>query len=245
MLQLKDNKLSIWMEDKCSKKQWRKNDMVMGDYVTSANMVIGASALNYLQEALDCKLDKHDDVQRIGQESLEDRTLCLSFLFKFQFLSSRKEAKFTFTLDPVELERIDVLESKLRDQQEELKRLRARDVEFARFEASTKDTNTQKLLWSTVESKFCHVVRGEIKFYQSGVYSVGAVVNSIPQNDGNVALLKNTECIQKAACSNSTTLSSVLQLERGDTVSVQCDGDVGNTCYLTIAQLGYSYSMEN
>ncbi|KAL3661120.1 hypothetical protein V7S43_013729 [Phytophthora oleae] len=49
VLLLKDEKLSIWIEDKSSKKQWCKIDMVKGDFVASANLIIDASALDYIK----------------------------------------------------------------------------------------------------------------------------------------------------------------------------------------------------
>ncbi|KAG1704927.1 hypothetical protein DVH05_004954 [Phytophthora capsici] len=247
-LQLKNNKLSIWMEDRISKKQWCKNDMATDDYMTPANTIIDASALNYFkyfQEVLDCKLDNGGDVQRTVSVSFKTCILYLSFAVRFRFLSATKVAYYTFTLDPVPLERIDVLESKLRDQQEELEQLRAdRALQFARFKASTKDATTRKLLWNTVESDSFYVANGEIKILRPGVYSVGVVVNNTARvSNDNASLLKNYEWVQKAACpfvnrASSATLCSILQLKEGDTVSVQCDGDVGSTCYLTIAQIG-------
>ncbi|KAL3661119.1 hypothetical protein V7S43_013728 [Phytophthora oleae] len=69
ILQLNGDKLSFWVEDRTSKKQWRKGDLVRDNYVTSANMIADASALDYLKcfkEALDCELDKSRDIQRIN-----------------------------------------------------------------------------------------------------------------------------------------------------------------------------------
>ncbi|KAL3661139.1 hypothetical protein V7S43_013749 [Phytophthora oleae] len=37
---LKDNKLSIWMEDCISKKQWYKGDMGTSDFTSSANSIL-------------------------------------------------------------------------------------------------------------------------------------------------------------------------------------------------------------
>ncbi|KAL3661124.1 hypothetical protein V7S43_013733 [Phytophthora oleae] len=189
------------MEDRTSKKQWRKNDMAKDDYVTPANTITDASALDYLK--------------RTVRVALGGGALHLSFAVQFRLLLSTRVAKYTFKLDPVSVERIDVLESKLRDQQKELERLRAgRALPFGRFEASTKDANTGKLLWNAVEPDFFHVGDGEVMVLKPGVYSVGAVVNNTPRN---------------------YDYNAVLQLKEGDTMSVECGGNVGSICYRTIA----------
>ncbi|KAG3066374.1 hypothetical protein PI124_g22078 [Phytophthora idaei] len=92
---LKDSKLSIWMEDRKSKKQY-KGDLDKKDYVTADNAITGASAEDYLQ-----------------------------LLLKLRVLDSAWEAKFEFLLDPVSVERIDIVEAKLRDQEEELMKIDA------------------------------------------------------------------------------------------------------------------------
>ncbi|KAL3661114.1 hypothetical protein V7S43_013723 [Phytophthora oleae] len=189
MLQLQDDKLSSWIEDKISKKQWSKGGMAKDGYITPANSITDASALDYakfFQDALDRGPNKCGDVQRTV-EILQDGALRLSFAVQFSFLRSMRVAKYTFELIPVSVERIDVLESKLRDQQEELERLRkevsaGHALPFARLETSTKNANTRKLLWKAVESDFFHVVEGEVSIRQPGVYSVAAVMNNSPQS---------------------------------------------------------------
>ncbi|RMX63657.1 hypothetical protein DD238_008031 [Peronospora effusa] len=49
VIDLKDNKLKIWMEDCSSKKQWCKGDMLKEDYVTSANTIPNASPADYVK----------------------------------------------------------------------------------------------------------------------------------------------------------------------------------------------------
>ncbi|KAK1937082.1 hypothetical protein P3T76_009860 [Phytophthora citrophthora] len=253
VLQLKDDKLSIWMEDKTSKKQWSKSNMDKSDYVTSANSITDASAMDYMkcfQDALDCELGNSGDVQRT-LESKRGGVLLLSFTVQFRLLRSTRTAKYTFELNPVAVERIDVLESKLRDQQEELKTLRkdvsaGRTLPFAQFEAMTKDPNTLTLLWKEMKSDFFHVEDGKVFIRRAGVYTVAVVVNSASQAcNQNAVLMKNKTPIQKATCcyrsnySCSATLNSVLQLGEDDTVSIECDGAVNDTCYLVIARLGH------
>lgn len=66
-------------------------------------------------------------------------------------------AEYAFVLDPVSVERNDVLESKLRDQQDELKRLRedfdaGQVVSYIQLEATSSKSTTSNLLWSDTES---------------------------------------------------------------------------------------------
>ncbi|KAG6943753.1 hypothetical protein JG688_00017451, partial [Phytophthora aleatoria] len=106
---LKDSKLSIWMEDRKSKKQY-KGDLDKKDYVTADNAITGASAEDYLQREL-----------TTGGSGI----LKLKLLLKLRVLDSAWEAKFEFLLDPVSVERIDIVEAKLRDQEEELMKIDA------------------------------------------------------------------------------------------------------------------------
>uniref|UniRef100_A0AAV1TBP8 Uncharacterized protein n=1 Tax=Peronospora matthiolae TaxID=2874970 RepID=A0AAV1TBP8_9STRA len=125
ILRLKDDKLSIWMEDRTSKKQWSKSGMIKEDYVTSANTIADASAIDYLslfQDTLESNLDKSGYVQRT-LEVLSGGACQLVVSVTVRILRSVRVAKYTFVLEPVSVERIDVLESKMRDQQEELVRL--------------------------------------------------------------------------------------------------------------------------
>ncbi|KAK1937079.1 hypothetical protein P3T76_009857 [Phytophthora citrophthora] len=234
------------MKDRTSKKLWYKGGMAKSDYVTLSNSITDASSLDYLkcfQDALNCELD--GDVQRSLVFSrwdhcfFQDGTLHLSFAVEFRLLRSTRVAKYTFELDPVSVERINILESKLRGQWDELERLRA--LPFAQFEASIKDARTRKLLWSAVGSNFFPVTGGNVLIRRPGVYSVTALVNNFCCNHDWGDLLKNVY-VQKAAYfyadNRCRSVNSVMELVEGDTVSVACGGTVQDTCYLVIAQLG-------
>ncbi|KAI9920202.1 hypothetical protein PsorP6_015963 [Peronosclerospora sorghi] len=163
------------MEDQSSKMQWYKGKMVKRDYVTSGNIISDAAAADYVrsfQEALNSELDEYGDVQRT-LTMLKGGALQLDFEIKIHVLRSARVAKYTFVLDPVSVERFDVLESKMRDQKEELEQLRKKlDVRHAHIElvASTKATSSSNLLWRAVESDsfFVNNETGEVSIHQRG-----------------------------------------------------------------------------
>ncbi|OWY93751.1 hypothetical protein PHMEG_00036734 [Phytophthora megakarya] len=116
-IQLKNDKISIWMEDRTSKKQWYKGNIAKCDYVTSANTITDASASDYVKcfhDALTCTLDGSSDGHR-QLRFLPGNSLRLEFVMNVHIMHSTLVAIYTFDLEPVSVERIDVLESKLRD----------------------------------------------------------------------------------------------------------------------------------
>ncbi|KAE8999288.1 hypothetical protein PR001_g19102 [Phytophthora rubi] len=124
-IELKSSKMSIWMEDRISKKQWYKGGMAKTDYVSDANVIPDATVADYVkcfQDALDSDLGDCSDVQR-KLYALDGGALRLEFAVKIRVFRSTWEAKYTFDLHPVSVERIDILESKLRDQQGEIQKL--------------------------------------------------------------------------------------------------------------------------
>ncbi|KAE9294126.1 hypothetical protein PF001_g17928 [Phytophthora fragariae] len=48
-IELKSSKMSIWMEDRISKKQWYKGGMAKTDYVSDANVIPDATVADYVK----------------------------------------------------------------------------------------------------------------------------------------------------------------------------------------------------
>uniref|UniRef100_A0AAV1T804 Uncharacterized protein n=1 Tax=Peronospora matthiolae TaxID=2874970 RepID=A0AAV1T804_9STRA len=97
ILRLKDDKLSIWMEDRTSKKQWSKSGVTKEDYVTSANAISDASANDYLklfQNALDGEPDESSDAQ-CTLEVLSGDACQLVVSVKFRILRSLQQKNGT------------------------------------------------------------------------------------------------------------------------------------------------------
>ncbi|KAG2775753.1 hypothetical protein Pcac1_g13628 [Phytophthora cactorum] len=125
IIEAKNSKMSIWMEDQSSKKQWFKDGMVKDDYVSTANAIPDASAADYVEcfrDTLDSDLVDSSDAMR-KLYALKGGALRLELAVTIRVLRSTWVAKYVFDLDSVSVERIDVLESKLRDQQHELEKL--------------------------------------------------------------------------------------------------------------------------
>ncbi|KAI9895805.1 hypothetical protein PsorP6_019408 [Peronosclerospora sorghi] len=273
MLKLLNNELSIWMEDRKSKKQWYelelncahyyyfyncealiinryKGKMVKDDYVTSGNIISDASAADYLrsfQESLNGELDESSDVQRT-LTMLKGGALQLNFEIKIHVLRSARVAKYTFVLDPVSVERIDVLESKLRDQQEELERLCGKiHVEPVHIELVASTKIGANLLWNNIDSDnfFVNQTTGEVSINRPGVYSIAAVINvAVSNSNQSIQLMKNGTCVQQAyvvfvnrSGYSSTPLSTCLSFEANDLVAVTCDTNIQQS-YLSLVHLG-------
>ncbi|EGZ06149.1 hypothetical protein PHYSODRAFT_531862, partial [Phytophthora sojae] len=232
-------------------------DMTPSDYVTSANTIPGASLTDYFQclsDSLECEISDSSPVQR-RLKPLNGGGFRLELVMTLQFLRSTWVVKYAFDLEPVPLERIDVVESNLRDQQDALERIRgelsaAQTPPFLRLEASR---TRQYSTLSCLESRLCwnkahcaeFAVNGEdgvIKILRQGVYRIGGVVNCAPTSYGKtVMLLKNGVCIQQNYCaymgSNhyvSTSLDAIVLLEEGDMLTITCGTKTVTTSYCSI-----------
>ncbi|KAF4034800.1 hypothetical protein GN244_ATG13255 [Phytophthora infestans] len=170
--------------------------------------------------------------------------------FAIRVLRSTWVAKYEFDLDPVSVERIDVLESKLRDQQEELEKLRGKlkkgkTLLFIKLTATTKN-GSSILCWQNVQSDdFVSTgMDGIVKVRRRGVYSVGVIVNAVPGASQNVQLLKNGTLLQAVdpgysqGYNSSAALNTIEHLEEDDELSISCLCNLSATSYLTIAKMG-------
>ncbi|KAI9906326.1 hypothetical protein PsorP6_002936 [Peronosclerospora sorghi] len=266
ILGLKSDKLSIWMENRTSKEQWYKGEIAKDDYITSANIISDASPMDYLQcfqDSLNSELNRSGDVQRT-LERMPTGALRLQINVKFRILRSSRVVKYAFVLDPLPVERIDVLESKLRDQQDELERInelesklrdqqdelerlrRKVDARNAHIElkALVKHTTTLNALWSYIQSVTFSVndTTGLASIFRSGLYSVTAAVNAgAHRSDQLIRLMKNETCVQKADIAYHgyyyvTTLSTSIWLHANGVVTVKC-GVTVKEAFLSIALL--------
>ncbi|KAI9919843.1 hypothetical protein PsorP6_015869 [Peronosclerospora sorghi] len=199
VLKLVRDKLSIWMEDRTSKKQC--TDVV---------------------------------------------ELCFTRLALTAMPWSLRISKFKFVLDSVSVKQIDVLESKLRDQQDELERLRGEILTHVELKASTRDFDTYNILWNEVKSVNIAVncKTGEVSIPYPGVYIISAVVKAqVSEQNDSATLLKNDVRIQKAYFTyepnNPTTmvLSTTMWLDVNDVLAVYCTCDI-QQAFLSSFRLG-------
>ncbi|KAF1791920.1 hypothetical protein GQ600_9907 [Phytophthora cactorum] len=132
-------------------------------------------------------------------------------------------AKYTFDLEPVSVERIDVLASMLRDQAEGLKD-GTRATEYPRW--SNSDVSP---------------ARGKLE----PLVDISIVVSCISDDDCDeeVDLMKNKKYIQVSECGYSKDCyesippNYIERMEKSDELTVACTCGVG-TSYLSIVRLG-------
>ncbi|KAG1687851.1 hypothetical protein DVH05_004581 [Phytophthora capsici] len=128
VISLKRNQVNIWLEDRSSKKQWETGLLSKEDYVTTANVFVDAPASDYVlcfQQCLDSPIGEDEGVKRtlVLQNG---GNLKIQLSLKTHLLHFTRNIDYTFELKPIAVERIDILESKLKDVQEELGRLRGK-----------------------------------------------------------------------------------------------------------------------
>ncbi|KAF4041483.1 hypothetical protein GN244_ATG06340 [Phytophthora infestans] len=256
-IQVKDDKLSVWIEDRTSKNQWYKGDLAKADYVTSANTISNASANDYarcFQDALDCDLNDVSGARR-SLTSLQGDVMRLEFTVNIHVLRSMWVARYTFNLEPVSVERIDVLESKLRDQGEVLKSmvqrmqnlLHSQTPTHLQLKSTQRVANGSTLHWNkTVSDDFAvSDETGAITFCRPGIYYISAVVGCKSYDDGKkVHMMKNGKCIQASECGymksrfESIPLGYIERMDCNDVLSVTCTCDDMGTSSLSIVRLG-------
>ncbi|KAE9026026.1 hypothetical protein PR002_g11029 [Phytophthora rubi] len=175
---------------------------------------------------------------------LEGDALRLELTVKIRIFRSAWNAKYIFRLEPVSLDRIDILEAKLRDVQEELeetKKSLAEEKVKKVINLSATSENVAKLKGTSLvwiaesdyftlakeESSICFLVAGwyiiSLKVYLAP-QTVGCSVE-LHQNDGRIASDTVPLC-NKQASSASITYSGYFEME--DELSVITTGSPAN-----------------
>ncbi|KAL3664432.1 hypothetical protein V7S43_010753 [Phytophthora oleae] len=263
VISVKNEQINIWLEERFSKKQWQSGFLSKEVYVTAANIFVDASPADYtacFKQCLDCLpvLDQTGDSQR-KLTVLRGGKLQLELSIKLRLLQSVREVHYVFKLEPVPVERIDILESKLKDQQEELEMLRgqvgtAKHV-FLSAESVTWSSQTwssQKLEWKiTSGEKFSLAANNTaIKVFCPGLYAISVLANHHPTTaTGWISLEKSGAQIQRAAIGESnycdsysgvqklathntgSSLMCIVQVKKDEPITVVCSGNsvIANT----------------
>ncbi|KAF4320880.1 hypothetical protein JM18_004320 [Phytophthora kernoviae] len=105
--------------------------LALEEYVDLSNSIIpGATASEYIECFHDLLNGACDDANSISStfQRHKDNAFQLEMAVKIQVLKRSCVAKYSFLMEPISVERIDVLESKMRDLQEEMKGLRLKAV---------------------------------------------------------------------------------------------------------------------
>ncbi|KAL4146614.1 hypothetical protein PRNP1_012478 [Phytophthora ramorum] len=142
-LSLQDGKLRIWLEGCDSKKQWCTARRSLCGYVDLANAIPTASAADYVKYFHDLIDANHDGVDSfpITFQPLTGNIFQLQIVLKVQVMGQPRVATYTFTMEPISLERFDVMESKVRDLKSEVSVLRSSADQVA----ATHHSDVQKL----------------------------------------------------------------------------------------------------
>ncbi|ETO82928.1 hypothetical protein F444_02982 [Phytophthora nicotianae P1976] len=267
VISLKGEKVNIWLENRSSKKQWQTGFLSKEDYVTPANAFVDASAAEYIscfKQCLDCPLEEGKDAgrkltpQRGGKFQLE---LCV----KIRLLRSARNICYDFELQPIAVERIDILESKLKDQQEELQKLQAAihaNKNNVFLYAKSGGLVGSKLGWKEVNTE-CFALdddKTSIVVLAPGLYVLGILVHHAPvvnDSSGSIVLEVNGTQLQRAATGSvscyakgaryatqshtSTSLMCITPVKKNACFSVTCLGTsvvTNMASYMTLARIG-------
>ncbi|KAE8976220.1 hypothetical protein PF010_g24628 [Phytophthora fragariae] len=236
LLSVKRDKLMIWLEDRSSKRQWQTTYMPKDNYVTAANAFVDATSAEYaslFQQSLDCSLDGSGDVQR-KLTCLPDDAVRLEFCNTIRLLDSARSICYVFDLQSVAVDRIQILEAKMRDHQEALDQfgagvdLRSLSPVHLYAESDVK-LNVSKLKWTPVMNINFGVAkkkRNAIIAHVPGLYALAVVVSHVPrsQNGGAISLCINGVKIQRATTGDqtSTSLMCLARLEKESHIAVIC-----------------------
>ncbi|KAL4166719.1 hypothetical protein KRP22_013972 [Phytophthora ramorum] len=189
-----DGKLCIWLEDCESKKQWCTARRSLCDYVDLTNAIPTASAADYVKYFHDLIDANHDGVDSfpITLQPLTGNNFQLQIVLKVQVMGQPRVATYTFTMEPISLERFDVMESKVRDLKSEVSVLRSSADQVA----ATHHSDVQKLQ-SVVHSLSSALkkLNGAVAAHGPALQKLGGVVaaqsSKLKQLDGDLAYLNS------------------------------------------------------
>ncbi|EGZ05301.1 hypothetical protein PHYSODRAFT_566532 [Phytophthora sojae] len=231
-ISLKNDRLRIiWLEDYDSKKQWCTSELGVNAFVDATNPLYCSFLVYQLYGPLQCFCEvlniAGDGIDKIAStfSRVKDETFRLEIAVTLQVLRKSRGMTYAFVLEPISVERIDVLESKVRDMKIEMDKLRLeklRQESEARAALLTKilgDVRAQLkakdifvLAQAVATSRVGDVIRwsnsnldgvfgedGVIRLPLSGLYQILAVVNHhadrLPEA---IQLMKGSTCVQFA-----------------------------------------------
>ncbi|KAE9009975.1 hypothetical protein PR001_g16301 [Phytophthora rubi] len=187
--------------------------------------------------------------------SLGNDVLQLQLSVKVRVHESAWSAKYVFRLDPVSLERTDILEAKIRDLEEELattKRTMMEEMDKKLKCVTAKSIqpvgigDEGQILWTSVENAARKENRHEIKTGTAGWYTVTVKVHmQLQVGSCDMELRVNGECVQSDHVSGSTygicsaSLMLNIYLQSDDKLTVVASKNSTNVeASLTAAKIG-------
>ncbi|KAF1325705.1 hypothetical protein FI667_g9069, partial [Globisporangium splendens] len=204
-LTVRDDKVTIWIEDKRSKQQWQSSALELCEFVPTDRVIPMATLTDYIENCLGAELNDDDDeakpaFQRDLMPGDDSNKLKLIFTLRIQMLATVVlMPSYEFVLHPVALSEVDILSAKVRDQEDEIARLRAQ-VEaltmvksvmpsstngektsatvYLRVETKCDVSSNQRLVWNSPEVGYWWQfdASGAITFIREGLFMVQVVI---------------------------------------------------------------------
>ncbi|KAE9317873.1 hypothetical protein PF008_g18634 [Phytophthora fragariae] len=126
-ISLRNDKLRIWLEDCDSKKQWCTTELSIDAYVDPTNAIPDATSADYVECFREVLNSAEDGTMNSISSTfcpIKGDTFRLEIAVTIQVLRKSGVMTYAFVLEPITVERIDVLESKMQDMQREMNKLR-------------------------------------------------------------------------------------------------------------------------
>ncbi|EGZ06262.1 hypothetical protein PHYSODRAFT_566045 [Phytophthora sojae] len=261
-ISLKHDRLRIWLEDCDSKKQWSTSELGIEAYVDPTNAIPDATASDYLECFREVMNSAGEGVGKIAStfSRVKGDTFRLEIAVAIQVLRKSRVMSYAFVLEPISVERIDVLESRMRDMQGEMDKLRLEgDTKSATLQTEIRnEQETVVFAQSVGTSRVGDIIRwnsssptsvfgddGSIRMPLPGLYQILTVVNHQANRPAEaIQLMKGSACIQ-VACSGyaqgnlcSTSLMCVTRIDKNDQLTVKCPTEVVSSSAITLIRLG-------
>ncbi|KAJ1427783.1 hypothetical protein B484DRAFT_450172 [Ochromonadaceae sp. CCMP2298] len=234
----------LWVESKKSKQQWQASITKISD-VGPVGVPEGA-VLAFLKKALELLSEQEEDAKTSADDPQVDLdqadgemvlTLTLS-------MGGIWKPEFVFALLPVGLEKVDMLEAKVRDAQEEIESLRAQLAAgsapaYLSISSATACANQQMVTWDaaapvaiTASHFELSADKKQVTVLKEGLYQVNVrLAGTNYSNTQSLGLQVNAvevaQCTQSDANGhqNSPQLHELMILKANDTLQVRCGAD--------------------
>mmetsp|Transcript_22082 Transcript_22082/g.49089 ORF Transcript_22082/g.49089 Transcript_22082/m.49089 type:complete len:304 (+) Transcript_22082:61-972(+) len=234
----------LWVESKKSKQQWQASITKISD-VGPVGVPEGA-VLAFLKKALELLSEQEEDAKTSADDPQVDLdqadgemvlTLTLS-------MGGIWKPEFVFALLPVGLEKVDMLEAKVRDAQEEIESLRAQLAAgsapaYLSISSATACGSQQMVAWDAAApvvipaSHFeLSADKKQVTVLKEGLYQVNVrLAGTNYSNTQSLGLQVNAvevaQCTQSDANGhqNSPQLHELMILKANDTLQVRCGAD--------------------
>ncbi|KAF4045611.1 hypothetical protein GN244_ATG02061 [Phytophthora infestans] len=221
----------------------------------------GIVLLQCFRECLDCQLGEDEDAER-KLTPQNGGTLQLELMLKIRLLRSARKICYTFKLQPLSVERIDILESKLKDQQEELLKMRAKvDAESNVFLCAESEALVEeKLQWKDLSSDFFCLddIKTSITVLVPGTYILGVLMSHTPLDNDSASIVVEMNNVQIQSAKTgvfgrfngyggyvsyqaNTSLMCISQIDKSAQISVVCSNTTftpKTSAYLTAVRIG-------